>query len=158
MCEYCGCQDVAAIALLTNEHDEIRAVARDAARASRNQDHQGAVVAARQLLDLLEPHTAVEECGLFPAMATEFGEHTASLVGDHRRIEDALGEIASSAQPAEGWAQRLDAALGVLFEHILREQDGLFPAALSVLTTQQWDTLDAVREEISTPQRALTTT
>ena len=150
MCEYCGCQAVPAIALLTSEHDEIRAVAHDAGQASRSHDHHGALVAARKLLDLLEPHTVIEERGLFPAMAAEFGEHTASLAGDHRRIEDALGIIGSSAEPADGWTQRLDAALSELFEHILREQDGLFPAALSVLTPAQWDTLDAVRAEMAT--------
>lgn len=158
MCEYCGCQDVPAIAQLTSEHDEIRAVARDAAMAARSRDHQGAVIAARQLLDLLEPHSAIEERGLFPAMAAEFGAHTSSLTGDHRRIERALAEIASSAQPSDGWAERLDTTLAELFEHILREQDGLFPATLSVLTPAQWDALDAVRAEISAPQRAHTTT
>jgi hemerythrin-like domain-containing protein len=67
MCEYCGCQDVPAIAQLTSEHDDIRAVGRDAARAGRTGDHPAAVVAAKRLLELLEPHTAVEERGLFPA-------------------------------------------------------------------------------------------
>jgi hemerythrin-like domain-containing protein len=148
MCEYCGCQDVPAIAQLTSEHDDIRAVGRDAACAGRTGDHPAAVVAAKRLLELLEPHTAVEERGLFPAMAEEFAEHVASLESDHRRIEHALAEIESGGDPLDGWAERLDAALSELFDHILREQDGLFPATLSVLSPQQWDALDDVRAEV----------
>ena len=103
MCEYCGCQEVPAIAQLTVEHDEIRAVAREAGRAGHSEDHGAAVAAAQRLLELLEPHTAIEERGLFPAMAGEFAEHTSSLVADHRRIEDALADLASSTGPSEGW-------------------------------------------------------
>src|SRR5690348_17613367 len=42
----------------------------------------------------------------------------------------------------------LRAAVGALFTHILREQDGLFPASLSVLRPQDWERLDAVRAEV----------
>ncbi len=148
MCEYCGCQEVPAIAQLTVEHDEIRAVAREAGRAGHSEDHGAAVAAAQRLLELLEPHTAIEERGLFPAMAGEFAEHTSSLVADHRRIEDALADLASSTGPSKGWTGRLDTALSELFEHILREQDGLFPATLSVLTPEQWEALDEVRAQV----------
>jgi hypothetical protein len=156
MCEYCGCQDVAAIAQLTREHDEIRAVARAAHDAARAGDHGAAVVAAGQVLALLEPHTAVEERGLFPAMAGEFAEHTASLEGDHRRIEHTLGQLAAETEPSDRWAERLDAALAELFDHILREQDGLFPASLSVLTPRQWDDLDAVRADVASRRATAT--
>lgn len=148
MCEYCGCQDIPAIAQLTDEHDEIRSVARDAVSASRSGDHCAATRATRRLLDMLAPHTEIEERGLFPAMAGEFVEHTATLIGEHRSLEAELGELASSPSPADGWARRLDAAVGDLFNHILREQDGLFPASLSVLTSAQWDHLDDIRAEV----------
>lgn len=157
MCEYCGCQDVLAIAALTSEHDDIRAVARNAACAARAGDRQAAAAAACQLLTLLEPHTEVEERGLFPAMAGEFAEHVASLEADHSRIGAALTGIADGSDRAAGWAGRLDAALGQLFNHILREQDGLFPAALSVLTPAQWDVLEQVRAEIASRDRVAVT-
>ncbi|CAM5297724.1 hemerythrin domain-containing protein [Streptomyces hirsutus] len=35
----------------------------------------------------------------------------------------------------------------LLRDHILKEQDGVFPAALSVLSTEQWAAVDAVRDE-----------
>jgi hypothetical protein len=151
MCEYCGCQSVAAIAQLTSEHDEIRAVAREASHGARAGDHRAAALAARQLLTLLEPHTDVEERGLFPAMAREFPEHVASLEADHQRIETVLEEFASGTTARSGWPARLDSAVADLFLHILREQDGLFPAALTVLTPHQWDALDDMQTAVAQP-------
>ena len=149
MCEYCGCQDVPAIAALTEEHDAIRAVARDVIKTAAIGDHAAAVVRTRDLLALLGPHTTVEEHGLFPAMAHEFPEHVASLEDDHRFIEGVLGEIVEQREPGPGWDERLIAATTRLFDHILREQDGLFPATLSVLTPEQWDELAAVRAAVT---------
>ena len=39
-------------------------------------------------------------------------------------------------------------ALWVLREHILKEQDGVFPAALAELDPAQWDEVDAVRARV----------
>ena len=149
MCEYCGCQNVPAIAALTAEHDELRAVAREAAAAARSGDRSAAAAAARRLLTLLHPHTEIEEQALFPAMAREFDEHVASLRDDHHRIEHSLAVIADPADASTTWVPELHAALAELFTHILREQDGLFPAALSVLTALDWDHLDQVREQVT---------
>jgi hemerythrin-like domain-containing protein len=96
VCEYCGCQDVPAIAALTEEHDEIRAVARDASRAASRGNRGAAADAAHRLLTLLRPHTEIEE-------------------------------------------------------------QGLFPAALSVLTSSQWETLDRTRADITSGERAAAT-
>jgi hemerythrin-like domain-containing protein len=153
MCEYCGCQSVPAIAELTAEHDQIREVARDLDAVAQRQDLPVAVELAGRLLTLLAPHTAVEERGLFPAMAGEFGAHVASLADDHRRIERVLGDLAAG-DPADGWPLRVRAVVAELFDHILREQDGLFPAALSVLSTQQWEHLDEVRRSVARCERA----
>jgi hemerythrin-like domain-containing protein len=136
---------VPAIAELTAEHDQIREVARDLDAVAQRHDLPVAVELAGRLLTLLAPHTTVEEQGLFPAMAAEFGEHVASLQGDHRRIEQALGDLAAG-DPADGWPLQVRALVSELFDHILREQDGLFPAALSVLTPQQWDRLAELRQ------------
>ncbi|MEV5935740.1 hypothetical protein AB0L56_24170 [Streptomyces sp. NPDC052079] len=34
--------------------------------------------------------------------------------------------------------------------HILREQDGVFPAALAALSTEQWEAVEAVRARAGT--------
>lgn len=147
MCEYCGCQSVPAISELTAEHDQIREIAHELEVAARRADLPVARVVAQRLLDLLLAHTAVEERGLFPELAAEFGGHVDALTADHRRLEATLRELASTGPAPEGWPMRLRAATGELFDHILREQDGLFPAALSVLTPRQWDRVDAVRRD-----------
>lgn len=149
MCEYCGCQNVPAIAALTAEHDGLRAVARDATAAARSEDRNAAADAARRLLTLLRPHTEIEDRALFPAMAGEFAEHVTSLLDDHRRIEHMLAIVADPADTGVTWVQDLNAALAELFNHILREQDGLFPATLSVLTPADWDHLDQVRTQVT---------
>jgi hypothetical protein len=148
MCEYCGCQNVPAIALLTAEHDRIREVAGNLEAAARRADLTVARSLARQLLQQLLPHTAVEEQGLFPAMAGEFGEHVDTLLSDHRHIEQALHAVAAAQPAPEGWPMLVRTVVGELFDHILREQDGLFPASLSVLTPRQWDHLDEVGREL----------
>jgi hypothetical protein len=149
MCEYCGCHTVPAIAQLTAEHDEIRAAARSVHRAARRSDFTAARGAVRHLLDLLEPHTAIEERGLFPPMSREFPEHIASLEKDHRRIQVVLAGLAVAETAHDGWEAELARTVGVLFRHILREQDGVFPASLSVLVPAEWDALDAARHAVA---------
>jgi hemerythrin-like domain-containing protein len=155
MCQYCGCQAVEAIALLTAEHDEASTVVGQIVRALDHADTVTAAEAARQLARLLGPHTAVEEEGLFPALAQEFPDHVQRLAAEHRVIEEPLREAERSAgragPPGAGvpadpsWPQRLRTALHVLGEHILAEQDGVFPAALSNLGPQEWAQVDDVR-------------
>jgi hypothetical protein len=40
------------------------------------------------------------------------------------------------------------AVLDLLREHMLTEQDGVFPAALISLTAEDWDAVDAVRARV----------
>jgi hypothetical protein len=156
VCEYCGCHNVPAIAALTAEHDELRAVAREATHAARSHDRAAAAAAAHGLLMLLAPHTEIEERALFPAMARDFAEHVASLLDDHHRIERTLAVVADPADDRASWVQDLSAAVAELFTHILREQDGLFPATLSVLTPADWEHLDQVRTQVTGQSRAPT--
>lgn len=150
MCEYCGCLAIEAIATLTREHDQAL-------------DHIGMVTAAlgtgddarlrhacTQLLLLLGPHTAVEEQALFPALVQDFPEQIAILVGEHASLAQSLTEAAGEAARRPGWEGRLEAALSLLREHIFKEQNGVFPAALSHLSPAQWNNLDQVRARSST--------
>jgi hypothetical protein len=54
--------------------------------------------------------------------------------------------IAGTETPADpGWPHQLVETLDVLRDHILKEQDGVFPAALTTLSGADWDSVDAVR-------------
>lgn len=155
MCEYCGCQAIAAIAILTREHDEALDHIRAVAQAVHADDDRHLRTACSGLSALLGPHTAVEEQALFPALSDDFPDQITALVREHDAIEAALAE-ATSGPRGRGWPQRLEAALDLLREHILKEQDGVFPAALSTLTAAQWEKVEQVRER-TTPTHELPT-
>jgi hypothetical protein len=46
----------------------------------------------------------------------------------------------------------------MLREHILKEQDGVFPAALVALDPDQWERIEAVRAQISLVSTTLAVT
>jgi hemerythrin-like domain-containing protein len=145
MCEYCGCQAVASIAALTEEHDRVVALIGQV-RAARTRGDVGRMAAlARSMSGVLGPHTTVEEQGLFPPLAEEFPDHVAALEAEHRRIEAVLGEAANGVPSDPKWPDRLTETLHLLREHILAEQDGVFPAALTRLEPADWDRIDEVR-------------
>lgn len=145
MCEYCGCQSVASIDLLTREHDAVVALIAPTRAAATVGDVAAAAVLARRIATVLGPHTTVEEDALFPALVDDFPEHVEVLRTEHVRIDAVLAEAADGV-PERSWCGRLIAALEELREHILKEQDGLFPAALGALSPAQWQQLDELRE------------
>ncbi len=154
MCGHCGCESLDAIAELTAEHDLVVNLAGEARRALAAGALDEAASRARSIAVVLGPHTAVEEGALFPAMAGDFGEHVTGLVAEHRLIDTALTESADGTPTDPGWPARLDLALRILREHILKEQDGLFPAALATLGPESWERVDAVRAEVGSHLRA----
>ncbi|MCM4084667.1 hemerythrin domain-containing protein [Paractinoplanes hotanensis] len=140
---------------LTREHElvvnligEVRA-----ARAVTDTAHMAEL--ARRITAVLEPHTQVEEQGLFPAMAADFPEHVMALRADHRHIEAVLGEAEHGTPIDPTWPGRLIATLELLREHILKEQNGVFPAALANLNPDDWDAIDTIRAKVGTLLPAL---
>ncbi|WP_431677205.1 hemerythrin domain-containing protein [Kitasatospora sp. KL5] len=150
MCEYCGCQALTAIRDLTNEHEAVVNLIGAVRAAHRDGDTPRAAAAARHIAALLRPHTEVEERGLFPALAGEFPDHIAVLEAEHRHIEAVLGEAADGTPADPTWPGRLLDTLGRLRAHILKEQDGVFPAALALLSTADWEAVEAVRTRVGT--------
>lgn len=150
MCEYCGCQALPTIAELTAEHDVLVTMSGMARRALLAGDLDAAAKQTRAMAMVLAPHTDVEEEALFPAMTAEFGGHVHGLLSEHRLIEAVLEESAERTPDDPTWPQRLERALSVLREHIIKEQDGLFPAALATLDPADWDQLEAVRLRVGT--------
>ncbi|WP_432842852.1 hemerythrin domain-containing protein [Dactylosporangium sp. CA-092794] len=145
MCEYCGCQAIAAIDELTREHDTVVNLTGDVRAAHAAADVPRMADLARRIAAVLGPHTAVEEEGLFPALAGDFPDHVAALRGEHRVVEAVLAEAAAGTPDDPAWPARLLDTLDLLREHILKEQDGVFPAALANLSTQDWAVVDEVR-------------
>ncbi|MFE0510850.1 hemerythrin domain-containing protein [Streptomyces sp. NPDC058964] len=150
MCEYCGCQSLATIDELTREHDTVVNLIGSVRDARRDDDLPRMAELARRIAALLAPHTEVEEHGLFPAMAAEFPDQIAALEAEHLRIEAVLAEAADTVPGDPAWPERLSAVLDLLREHILKEQDGVFPAALALLEPEQWAAAEAVRARVGT--------
>jgi hemerythrin-like domain-containing protein len=156
MCGHCGCEALDAVAELTAEHDVVVNLAGEARRALAAGEHDLAAARARSIAAVLGPHTAVEEGALFPALSDDFGEHVAGLLTDHRLIEAVLAESAAGLPADPQWPGRLEHALWVLREHILKEQDGLFPAALATLGPASWEAVQGVRDDVGSQLRAQT--
>lgn len=145
MCEYCGCQSVSAIAELTREHDLVVAMIGEVRTAHAAGDADRMAALARRIAAVLAPHTEVEESGLFPLLAGEFPDHVAALQDEHRRVDTVLAAASTRTPSDPDWPRRLIETLDLLRDHILKEQDGVFPAALTTLSGADWDSVDAVR-------------
>ncbi|MET8560834.1 hemerythrin domain-containing protein [Streptomyces flaveolus] len=150
MCEYCGCQALVSIDQLTREHEAVVNLISHVRDAHRHGEVTRMAELARAIAAVLGPHTEVEEHGLFPAVAADFPEKIASLVDEHRRIEAVLAEADGPFLTDPTWPERLIDTLHLLRDHILKEQDGVFPAALAVLDTGQWEAIEAVRARVGT--------
>lgn len=150
MCEYCGCQQIAVIDELTREHEAVVSAIGDVRRALASGSVAAGAEACRRVMALLEPHTVVEEEGLFPCMAAEFPDHVEALREEHRSIEAVLGEAAGGTPEDPTWPDRLLRTLEELREHILKEQDGVFPAALGALDSEEWERIEGVRARVGT--------
>jgi hypothetical protein len=150
MCEYCGCQAVTAIDDLTREHDFVVNLIGDVRAAHAATDTARMAELARQIAAILGPHTQVEERGLFPALAADFPDHITALTAEHRRIDAVLGEAVAGTPREPTWPGRLIDILNLLRTHILKEQDGVFPAALTYLDPADWDAIDAIRTKVGT--------
>lgn len=146
MCEYCGCQALATIDELTREHDAVVDLIGEVRTAHRHEDIELMAQLARRIAAILRPHTQVEEHGLFPALAGDFPHQVAALEAEHRRVEEVLAEAVQGRPADPAWPQQLLEALDLLRRHILKEQDGVFPAALANLSTDDWEAIEAVRE------------
>jgi hemerythrin-like domain-containing protein len=147
MCEYCGCQAVPAVELLTSEHDAVVDLIGEVQRALASGDLDMAAEGTRRISAVLGPHTRVEEDALFPPMTDDFPEHVEALRAEHVRIEAVLAESADGTPSDPDWPSTLAGALHTLRDHILKEQDGLFPAALASLGPAEWDAVDEARRQ-----------
>jgi len=120
------------------EHERAMNHGGEAVRALDRGEHDRARELLAAMGDELQSHWRGEENGLFAVMGCDdlFAEHIAPLVREHRELE-ALLESVDLAD--SGDRDRLRKAVFDLHEHIAKEEDGLFPAALTALDGEQWD-------------------
>nr|WP_299037961.1 hemerythrin domain-containing protein [uncultured Pseudokineococcus sp.] len=150
MCSYCGCRDVVLIGQLTAEHEAVVNAGGLLQRAVAAGETHRAVRLLEELESLLHPHTALEERGLFAELRQDevFTEHVDRLCGEHRDLDERLAVCRGG-----DWSG-LEALLFALREHIEKEENGLFPAALTSLDGDQWERLHEDPAVTGTPQHA----
>jgi hypothetical protein len=136
------------IAELIGEHDLLIDLISDVRTAADAGDLVAVAGLARQIAAVLGPHTAVEEHGLFPALAADVGDQVAAFEAEHRHVETVLAPAATGVPGDPAWPARLLAGLHLLQDHIRREQDGVFAAALATLRAADWETAAAVRSRV----------
>ncbi len=145
MCEYCGCQVLTAIDQLTREDDLVVRLISQVRSAAAASDTPRMAQLARGIAAVLGTHNQLEDDRLFPVLEADFPERSAVLRAEHLSVEAVLEE-ASAGTPADpDWPDRLTEALSLLREHIVQEQDGVFPAALANLATSRWEAIEEAR-------------
>ena len=143
MCNYCGCREFPLIGQLTAEHEAI-ANAAGRLRTAIIKGGRDPITLLDAVVELLMPHTAAEEQGLFVEVRAEgsLTDAVDKLCAEHDDIHGVLGTV---DRAAPDWPVVL-AALDRLHRHIDNEEHGLFPAAVIALPIPAWDRL--------TPQQA----
>lgn len=120
------------------EHERAVDHGREAVRAM---DRGELDVARRRLGEMFEElrsHWQGEENGLFAVMHTDelYAEHIDPLVAEHCELAAFL-EVVDLSDPDD--QKRVRKEIEELYVHIAKEEDGLFPAALTALDGPDWD-------------------
>lgn len=140
MCQYCGCRDLPLLRDFIAEHERVLNCGGEAVRALDRGELGQAREMVAAMADELRSHWRGEEQGLFVVMAAAddlYVDYIDALVREHRDLE-ALLETVDLSNP-DGQEQ-IRTAVSDLYEHIAKEEDGLFPASLTSLDGEQWDT------------------
>ena len=139
MCHYCGCRDMPLPRDYIAEHERVVNLGGDAVRALDRNDLGRAGELLISMAVELEAHWHGEENGLFAAMRKDelYSQHIDLLIREHRELAALLASVDLSA-PVD--RDRLRRAVYDLHEHIAKEEDGLFPASLTALGGDEWDT------------------
>jgi hemerythrin HHE cation binding domain-containing protein len=150
MWDYCGCQDLSSIDETTIEHNLVVGLISDMRAARAEGDTLRMADLARKIAAVLYPHTEVDEKGLLPALATGTSGQMARLAAEHRRIDAVLDEASAGTPDDATWPDRLIKTLGVLRQHIFREQNGVISAALASPHARDREAVEAAQRPAQT--------
>jgi hemerythrin superfamily protein len=152
MCQYCGCRDIETVGLLTEDHVEIQNHCGDTRRAVEAGDFKKAAQLARKLKAIFAIHNAVEEQALYLSIGRneEFADKTGDLFDEHDELDELIDDIIRHDDDGTldqvDWKRVLD-AYDVLYEHIIAEENGLFPAAAIMFDPADWERCERMRAE-----------
>jgi len=139
VCHYCGCREIPLLRDYIAEHERVINHGGAAVRALDQGDPARAHAEVASMYDELRAHWQGEEDGLFAVMMSDelFAEHITPLIAEHRELATLLESVDLTFAADQ---DRFRAAFDELYEHIAKEEDGLFPASLTALDGDAWDT------------------
>jgi len=138
VCHYCGCREIPLLRDYIAEHERVINHGGAAVRALDQGDPAQAHAEVALMYDELRAHWEGEETGLFAVMMADdlFAEHIWPLIAEHRELAALLESVDLTFAADQ---DRFRAAFDELYEHIAKEEDGLFPASLTALDGDAWD-------------------
>lgn len=144
MCSYCDCRSLPVVSRLSREHGEIlelagrlgRAVAPIGDGPARGASPE-AFALADELLTRVAEHGAYEERSLYHELREEcfFERVSLEMCGEHRSIYARLQRAIRLGLVAETLLPALDRLRG----HVMKEERGLFPPAVILLSASAWE-------------------
>lgn len=146
MCHYCGCRAMPLLRDYVAEHERAMNYGGDAVRALGRGEYDRARQLLAAMADELRSHWRGEENGLFAVLGKDdlYAEHIGPLVREHRELDELLESVDVSDSDGR---DRVRKAILDLREHIAKEEDGLFPAAVTALDGDEWGAaIDAWQE------------
>ena len=154
MCHYCGCRQMPLIRDYIAEHERVTDLGGDAVRAIDRGDLDAARRCLADMAAELASHWQGEENGIFRVMQRDelYAEYIAPLVDEHRELAALLAEV-DVTDPDD--QKRIRVAVIELHEHISKEEDGLFPASLTELTGDEWNSAMQAWTEAHSGQRMI---
>jgi len=101
-----------------------------------------------ELRDSLELHLELEDEVFYPPFQqrSDWFEVVEEALEDHRLLLEMTGELASVTDREE-FSDLMDELMESIEDHLLEEEQELFPALLPVLTLSQWEGLAATMED-----------
>jgi iron-sulfur cluster repair protein YtfE (RIC family) len=131
MCSYCDCKNLPVISQLSREHTAIMSIAGELCRVVTAGEPSDALF--DDLLAQLLAHGSYEERCLFAELRDEddFVGTVDALCSEHSEIYGALRRVRRRGATPETLVPALDR----LCKHILKEEQGLFPPVVILLST-----------------------
>jgi hypothetical protein len=126
--------DPAIFGRLVEDHDRHRALLAMLGDTERRSPDRKKLF--RELTREIKAHAAAEEQALWSAVlrhpeTTEAGRHA---VAEHKKLDDAFGDLAARNMASSGWLRRFDKAKELYLHHIREEEQEQFVESGKVLT------------------------
>ena len=146
MCDYCGCNGVAPIRELMDEHEALMDEAHELRQALTHGDQARTLSLLARLAGHLDRHVHREEAGIFAALRDkgEFLEELSDLEAEHRQFDTATSTLHTVGPD---FADRVNKMLDGLGEHVEREDLGIFPISVVTLGAAGWQAIETAHAE-----------